>query len=90
MSPSLWPLSWDWGQREETAGMMGQWEEASQETCGSLPPLFRAATPSQVSWAPEEGVELGWPHPSSISLSATPAGFPQLQGRFDPIGQNCN
>lgn len=38
MSPSLWPLSWDWGQREETAGMMGQWEEASPGTCGSLPP----------------------------------------------------
>lgn len=29
MSTSFWPLSGDWGQREESAGMMGQWEEAS-------------------------------------------------------------
>lgn len=28
MSASHWSLPGDWGQREETAGMMGQWEEA--------------------------------------------------------------
>lgn len=31
MSASRWPLPGDWGQREETAGMMGQWEEASRK-----------------------------------------------------------
>lgn len=38
MSASLRPLSGDWGQREEAAGMMGQWEEASQRVSGPLPP----------------------------------------------------
>ena len=58
--------------------MMGQWEEASQGACGPRPPPFKTATPSQVSWAPEEGVELGWPHPSSISLSGTLAWVPAI------------
>lgn len=45
MSASLWPLSGDWGQREETAGKMGQWEEASQRACGPLPPQSRQPLP---------------------------------------------
>lgn len=46
MSASLRPLSGDWGQREETAGMMGQWAEDSQGGCGPLPPHMKPAFPA--------------------------------------------
>lgn len=74
MSASLRPLSGDWGQREETAGMMGQWEEVSQggwahchphEASQHSPP--KSAEASSVGG----GVEQTWPHPSSITLSST-------------------
>lgn len=47
--------------------------------------LLRQPLPSQVSWAPEEGVELGWPHPSSISLSAALVDSRSCTGGLIPL-----
>lgn len=79
MSASLWPLSGDWGQREETAGMMGQWEE-SRRVLGLLSPPIKSAPPSLVSLIPEEGIEVATPIINQF-ISNFGLGSPQLQGR---------
>lgn len=90
MSASLWPLSGDWGQREETAGMMGQWEEASRSVRGLLPPPIKSAPPSLVSQVPEEGVEVATPIINQVISSSGLGSHNCKAQRFGPIGQNSN
>lgn len=91
MSASLWPLS-GYKARRQLAGVVGQWEEASQRGCGPLPPPVKAAPLPQISLVPEEAGRAGVTTPiinQSISDSGLGACNCKAQ-RFGRIGQNSN